>query len=202
MLDSSIFGNNPYLDKQAKSLQDLSNQNLSQNVMPSIRSGAQMAGQFGGSRQGIAQGVAAGNAQTGLNAATAGLYGNAYNADQNFYTNQRGQDLQQYGLGANIYGQGTLGNLGIGSGQYTLGQQYQNAPLSALQNYSNTISPYSGLGSAQTTTANSGGGALGVMGGALAGAQIGSNLGFGSGTPSYINPATGAGYGLASMYSK
>jgi len=182
-----IFGSNPYLDKQAKSIQALSNQNLSQNVMPGIRSSAQGAGQLGGSRQGIAEGVAAGNAQTGIDAATSNLYSNAYNADQNFYSNQRGQDLQQYGLGANLYNQGNLGNLGIGSGQYNLGQQYQNAPMTALQQYSQAISPYSNLNSTATNTASQGGGTLGAMGGALAGAQIGNNLNLGFGSSSTPN---------------
>ena len=54
----NIFGNNPYIQQQAKSIQDLSNQNLQQNVMPSIRSGATGAGQYGGTRQGIAEGRA------------------------------------------------------------------------------------------------------------------------------------------------
>ena len=178
-MNTSMFGTNPYIQGQAKSIQDLSNQNLSQNVMPGIGQGAQMAGQYGGSRQGIAQGVAAGNAQTGVNAATAGLMSSAYGQDQNFYTQQRGQDQNGVALGANIFNQGNVGNLGIGSGQYGLGQQYQNAPLGALQQYSNTISPYSGLGSSQTGVASQGGGVMGTMGGALAGAQIGKNLGFG-----------------------
>lgn len=178
-MNTSMFGNNPYLQSQVKSVQDLSNQNLQQNVMPGIRSGAAAAGQYGGTRQGIAEGVAAGNAQTGVNAATAGLYGNAYNQDQNFYTQQRGLDQQGAQIGANIYNMGNAGNLGIGSGQFSLGQQYQNAPLTALQQYSNTISPYSGLNSTQASVGTQGGGAMGAMGGALAGAQISKNLGFG-----------------------
>jgi hypothetical protein len=187
-MDTSIFGNNPYIKQQAQSIQDLSNQNLQQNVLPGIGQGAQAAGQYGGTRQGIAQGVAAGNAQTGVNAAVSNLYGNAYGQDQNFYTQQRGQDQSGAQLGANIYNMGVSGNLGIGQGQYNLGQTYQNAPLSALQQYSNVISPYSGLNSTQATTASQGGGALGVMGGALAGAQIGQNLGFGGSSFARSNP--------------
>jgi hypothetical protein len=179
MMDTSFFGKNPYIDQQAKSIQDLSNQNLQQNVLPGIGQGAQAAGQYGGTRQGIAQGVAAGNAQTGVNAAVAGLYGQAYGQDQNFYTQQRQLDQSGTQLGANIYNMGTQGNLGLGQGMYGLGQTYQNAPLTALQAYSNTISPYSGLNSTQAATGTQGGGALGAMGGALAGAQLGKNLGFG-----------------------
>lgn len=191
--ESSMFGQNPYIKQQAQNIQDQSNQNLTQNVMPAIGQGAQAAGQYGGSRQGIAQGVAAGQAATGVANAQANLYSQAYGQDQNFYSTQRAQDQNGVQLGANLYGMGNTGNLGIGSGQYALGQQYQNAPMTALQNYSNTISPYSGLNSAQTSTAQTGGGAMGTMGGALAGSQIfkNSNLGFGgqSFTPAQIQSA-------------
>ena len=202
MNDNLGFGQNPYIQKQADALQAQSNQNLSQNVMPAIGQGAQAAGQYGGSRQGIAQGVAAGNAQAGVAGAQAGLYANAYQSDQNaaltnqgqmqnFYTAQRGQDQSGMALGASLYGMGNTGNLAAGAGQTALGQQYQQAPMSALQQYGNTLSPYSGLGGGQTTTGTSGGGAMGAIGGALAGAQIGQNLGFGSssswGVPSNNN---------------
>ena len=52
-MNTSMFGSNPYIQGQAKSIQDLSNQNLQQNVMPAIGQGAQMAGQYGGTRQGM-----------------------------------------------------------------------------------------------------------------------------------------------------
>lgn len=178
--DSSMFGQNPYIKQQAQNIQDQSNLNLKNNVMPAIGQGAQTAGQYGGSRQGIAQGVAAGQAATGVANAQANLYSQAYGQDQNFYTAQRGLDQNGVQLGANIYNMGNQGNLGIGQGQYNLGQTSMNAPMTSLQNYSNTISPYSGMNSSQTTTGQSGGGAMGMMGGALAGAQIGNNLGFGS----------------------
>ena len=203
------WGQSPWVNQTANALTAQSNQNLMQNVMPQIRSGAQSAGQYGGSRQGIAEGVAAGNAQTGLNSALASLYGNAYGQDQsaslqnksldnsynlglgnlsltnqgqmqNFYTNQRGQDLAGVTAGANMYGMGNQGNLGIGAGQYGLGKTSMNAPMDALGTYNSQITPFTGFGQSNTTTGTSGGGAQGVLGGALAGAQIGSNLGFGN----------------------
>lgn len=206
----SAFGQSPWVQQTANALTAQSNQNLAQNVMPGIRSGAQSAGQYGGSRQGIAEGVAAGNAQTGLNSALASLYGNAYGMDQNaslqnksldnsynlglgnlalgnqgqmqnFYTNQRGQDLSQTQLGMNMYQQGNQGNLSIGQGQYNLGQTAQNAPLTALQGYNSAISPFTGFGQSSTQTSSGGGGGVqGFAGGALAGAQIAQNLGFGN----------------------
>jgi hypothetical protein len=210
------FGQNPYVQQQAAALQTQSNQNLSQNVMPGIGQGAQAAGQYGSSRQGIAEGVAAGNAQAGVAGAQANLYANAYATDQNaalsnksldnnfylgnqgqmqnFYSQQRGQDQSGMALGANLYNMGNSGNLAAGAGQTSLGQQYQNAPLSALQQYGNTLSPFSGLGGGQTTTATSGGGAQGMAGGALAGAQIAQNFGFGGGNSGGMAMTNGGGF--------
>lgn len=192
------FGQNPYTSQLANTLQKQSNLNLAQNVMPQINQGAQMAGQYGGSRQGIAQGVAAGNAQAGLDTSIAGLYANAYRDDQNFYTQQRGQDQSGMALGAQLYGTGNTGNLGIGAGQTQLGQSYMNAPINALNTYQNFINPYaslngtsstnSGGGSTSTTTTSGdpgsagqqvGGGLQGALGGAMAGYQFGQNLGLG-----------------------
>ena len=122
-------------------------------------------GQLGLGQQTANQNFALGAGQLGLSANT---------ANQNFYTAQRGQDLQQYGIGSNLFQAGVQGNLGIGAGQYGLGQTYQNAPLQAIQQYSNTISPYSGLNSTQA--AAPGGGVSQALGGALAGYQLYNNF--------------------------
>ena len=210
------WGQSPWVKQTADALTAQSNQNLQQNVMPGIRSGAVSAGQYGSSRQGVMEGIAAGNAQTGLNSALANLYSNAYGQDQsaslqnksldnsynlglgnlsltnqgqmqNFYTNQRGQDLQSAQIGGQLYGQGNQGNLGIGQGQYNIGQTTQNAPANAISQYNSLISPYTGYGQSTTQTGQSGGGAQGVIGGALAGGQIASNLGFGNTSNPYAN---------------
>lgn len=187
------FGQNQYTQNLANKLTASSNQNLANVVMPQISQGAQIAGQYGGTRQGVAQGVAAANAQAGLDASIAGLYSQAYGQDQNFYTAQRGQDQAGVQLGANLYGMGNTGNLGIGAGQYALGQTYMNAPMNALGTYAGMISPYSNLGggsvssggstSTTTTSGNpgttTGGGWQGALGGALGGWQMGTNLGLG-----------------------
>jgi hypothetical protein len=55
-----------------------------------------------------------------------------------------------------------------------------NAPANAISQYNSLISPYTGYGQSNTTTGTSGGGAQGAVGGALAGYQIGNNLGFGN----------------------
>lgn len=183
-----------------------STQNFTQNVMPQLRSGAQAAGQYGGSRQGIAEGVAAGNASTGLGANLASLYSQGYGANlnaglqqqsldnnynlglgslannnqaqnQNFYTQNRSLDQSGLALGNTLYNSGVNGQLNLGNAQYTAGNIFQNAPLTALQNYSNTISPYTGLNASQINTGSSGGGANGAIGGILAALGISKNLG-------------------------
>jgi hypothetical protein len=208
---SGGYQQNPYLRDQMSALTGQYQQQFLQNTLPQVRGGYQASGQYGGSRQGIAEGVAAGNASTGLASALANLQAGTYQTDtsnalqgqalsnnynlglgslaltnqgqtQNFYTNQRGQDLQQYGLGATLAGQGINGQQSIGQGQYTLGNTFQNAPAQAMSQYNNLITPYTGYGQSNTTTANTGGGTTGVLGGALAGANLSNRLGnFGSG---------------------
>ena len=193
------FGQNQYTEQLANNLTAANNQNLRNVVMPQIAQGAQLSGQYGGTRQGVAQGVAAANAQTGLDVARSGLYNTAYGQDQNFYTQQRGQDQNGMQLGMNMYQIGNTGNLGIGAGQAALGQQYQQAPLTALNNYAGIINPYmnvnGGTNSSHSSTTNnydangnligggggsSGGGWQGALGGGLAGYQTARNLGLGS----------------------
>jgi hypothetical protein len=122
-----------------------------------IRSDAIATGGYGGDRMGVAQGVAMARAATGLDSALAGLYGNAYDSDQNralqqygmdqgFYTSQRGQDLQQQMQGATLYG---------------LGQQGMWGPIDS---WSQAMSPYTGFGN---TTQSQGGGLTGAVGGGL-----------------------------------
>jgi len=214
-------GINPYLQQQADSLKAGVNQNLKQQMLPAIRSSALANGSFGSSRQGIAEGVAAGNASTGIAGALASLYSGAYNTDQanqtsrmgiganyslgmgglqnsataqnqGFYTSQRGQDLQQQQLGAALYGQGISGQTGVGAGQYSVGQQGYQAPQTALQTYSNFVSPYTGLNSATQISGGQNLGVNGILGSGLAGAQLSKNIGnFWGGTNGSANAYTG-----------
>lgn len=135
------------------------------------------------------------NAGNSYNLGMGQLANNATAQNQQFYTQQRGQDLQQYQLGSNLFGGGVTGQLGVGSGQYGVGQQGYQAPLTALQNYANMLSPFSGLGGSQVTSGSAGGGLSGGLGGALAGAQLSRNLGLGSGTSSGSGWGTGSAYG-------
>lgn len=112
-------GANPYLDQQIggaigmnrlgfQQMQDDSNENLLQNVLPSIRGGAIAAGQYGGSRQGIAEGNAIGQQQKELARATAMFGQNATNAavgaKANAYESDSNRALSAtQGLGAQQY---------------------------------------------------------------------------------------------------
>lgn len=119
------------------------------------------------------------------------LYLGNQGQNQNFYTQQRQLDQSGAALGANLYGQGNQGYLGQGTGIYGIGSTQQQAPWNPLVNASNVYSPYSGLGGGQTQT-QSGSPFAGAIGGAVAGAQVGKNLGFGQ-------PDTG--YGSVSAYT-
>ena len=85
---------NPYLQDQANAITSQANQNLMNYQLPSINSGAIAAGGFGGSRQGVAQGLAIGQTNQGISNSLAGLYGNAYEGDQNRSTQQAMQNAQ------------------------------------------------------------------------------------------------------------
>jgi hypothetical protein len=106
----------------------------------------------------------------GINAQAAlGLNGQ----NNQFYTANRGQDLQQLALGAQLYGMGNTGYLSQGQGVQNLGNAQQTAPYQNLSNYSNILNQFTGFGS-QNINGTSGGGALGALGGAWAGAQLGN----------------------------
>lgn len=153
---------NPYLPQQAQAITQQATQNLQNNILPGINSGAIAAGGFGGSRQGVAQGLAIGQTNQGITNSLAGLYGNAWESDQNRASQQSMQQAQiaaqqkmaemqnqtqrdlgfgNLGLGYtqanNQYGLG-LGNLGLGytqaQNQYTLGQQQNQNTAQANQN--------------------------------------------------------------------
>lgn len=168
-------GQNPYLQDQADSIKTQFNQNLQEQVLPGLRDKFIGSGGLGGSRQGIAEGLAAGRSGQGLASALASLYGNSWeqgqnrqlqlaninqqggfaqradelnrlNSERNFYSTNRGQDLQQAGLAAGLLGQANQGFIGQGQGLYNLGTQEQNAPWQQLGAYSGLLQPYTQAG--------------------------------------------------------
>ena len=76
---------------------------------------------------------------------------------------QRGQDQSGMALGANLYNMGVQG------------------PWNSIGNANNIYNNYSGLGSGATTSTSQGGGGMGMVGGAIGGAQMYNNL-YGSGS--------------------
>lgn len=178
------YNQNPYLAQMGDVLTARVTDNLNRNIMPGIRSNAIAAGGFGGSRQGVVEANALNDANRGISDALTGVnfqdFTNQmgrnlqqYGMNQGFYTNQRGQDLSQTALGANLFQQGNQGFLSQGQGIYGLGTTQQQAPWQTVNNANAGLGQWSGFGS--TTSANTGGGAQGVLGGALAGGQL-SNL--------------------------
>lgn len=75
------------------------------------------------------------------------------NAQNNFYTQQRGQDLQQLGLGADLY------------------NMSQNGAWNPFTNYNNILGNYTGFGNSSSTSSQ-GGGAMGALGGGLGTLQL------------------------------
>ena len=190
---------NPYLGEMAGTIRQQVTDNLQRNILPGIGSAAIAAGGYGGSRQGVVEANALKDANTGLSGALANLYGQDYNnamgrnlqrygmdqnynlgvgnlglgyqnSLQNFYTNQRGQDLQATQLGANLFQQGNTGMQQQGQGLYNLGLTQQQAPWSVVGNYTNTLSPFTGFGN--TSTSTPGNALAGGLGGAVVGAQL------------------------------
>lgn len=132
-------------------------------------------------------GVTSQGQQLNYNLGLGGLANQATGQNQNFYSTQRGQDLQQYQLGSNLYNAGVQGNVGLGQGMYNTGQTYQNAPLTAIQQYGSTISPYTGYGQSSTSTGSSS-----TLANTLGGATAGNAL---------QNLWSGASNGLGANYN-
>lgn len=93
-------------------------------------------------------------------------------ADQNFYTAQRGQDLSQYSLGANLANTANLGLSSQGQQLYQNGQQQQQAPFNVLQQYGQLLSPFTGLNNSRSETTPGASTIGSAMGGALTAAQL------------------------------
>ena len=192
---------NPYIGAYGQAITNQVTQNLQRNILPNISSSAMAAGGFGGSRQGVVEANALNDANQGLSNALAGAYSqdwnnqqgrnlqqygmdqsynlglgnlglNAQNSQNNFYTAQRGQDLQAAGLGASLSQMANQGYLNQGSGMYDVGTQYQNAPWNTMNQFNQAATPYTGYGATSTVSQNSNPWAQ-ALGGAIGGAQLG-----------------------------
>lgn len=88
---------NPFLQGQIQQGQNLINENLQQNILPSVQSSAAGMGQQGGGRQGVAEGIALRDANRLSSDFTQNLIG------QDF-ANQQQRSLQALGMAGNIGG--------------------------------------------------------------------------------------------------
>jgi hypothetical protein len=132
-LNAPTTSTNPYLGGMADDIARRTQTLLGQNNQ-AIQGAFVGSGGLGGSRQGIAQGTAAGQAADSLQGQLANLYGTQYSQDQN-------RALQQYGLDQNFYGQQRGQDLtGAGVGSSLIGQGL-NAGWQPIQNASSAISP-------------------------------------------------------------
>lgn len=111
-------------------------------------------------------------AQNQYNLGLGGLGANMYQADQNFYTNQRGQDLSQYSLGLQATQAGNNGLAGQGQQLWNLGLGEQNAGWTPLQNYGQGLSQFSGLNQSSNQTTPGASGLQNAIAGGLTAAQL------------------------------
>lgn len=191
LMDPSILSpdSNPYLGAVGDTITRRVNENLTQNILPSVRGGAVSAGQVGSSRQGIAEGLATQGAQTASGDALADLYSAAY-----------GQGLEAMTRGVALAPQtNQLGVMpgtileGVGATRRGIDQQFLDADIARheyeqmkdwlqLSRYGDVLATGIGMGGQQTS-----GESLGTMsqrpsaltrtaGGAAAGAGVASAL--------------------------
>jgi hypothetical protein len=99
--------------------------------------------------------------------------------DQGFYNANRGMDLQQMGLGANLMNQGNLGLSNAGQGLWNMGQQQQQQGFQPFQQFGSLLGQFSGMGGQNSTTQPGGSTLGGAVGGAMTLAQLWQLLGGG-----------------------
>lgn len=93
-------------------------------------------------------------------------------SDQNFYNQNRSMDLSQYGLGANLAGQGNLGLSNQGQQLWQNGQQQQQAPWTQLGQFGSLAGQFSGLNQSQSQSTPGASTVGSALGGALTAAQL------------------------------
>lgn len=160
---TSLYGNAYNTDQQLQAQRDMQAAQLASNQ--SIASMQDATQRYGlGNQYNVNLG------QLGLGAQQLDLSNRV--ADQNFYTNQRGQDISQMGLGANLANQGNLGLGNQGQQLYQNGYQQQQAPYQALGQYAGLLSPFTGLNNSTTNSTPGYSGLQGALAGGLTMAQI------------------------------
>jgi hypothetical protein len=159
-------------------------QALTEQALPAIRDSAEKSGNFGSSRQGIAEGLASGRASQAIGDATSGIVSKAY--DTNVNAQLKALGLLPSTVGTQTTGDLTTSNVGDvrqGMTQALLGQDVSNFNYDQLAPYlqsKDMMSLLTGLpgGTTQTTSTGPQKNPLtAALGGAAAGASLGSMFG-------------------------
>lgn len=199
------IGSDPYLQDRASDAQRRVTEMMNSGLRATKLNGV-LAGGYGGSSMDNQQARVMQNAADALGGQLAGMYSGAWNADQNRALQRYGQD-QGYSLGLGNLGTqsynaetGRIGTVGgLQNQQTAMDQQFWNAErrtdldqmrLGAgllgqglgtdwlpMQN-ANSIYGQWGNNGPTTTSGTTGGGGMGLLGGALGAGQLAANLGW------------------------
>lgn len=177
-------GSNPYLQSQIDAAQQDLIRNYNTVAKPAIESAMVNSGSFGNSGLQQMQGQQQSDLQRNLGQISTQMRGNAYNTE-------RANQMQALGLTPtfnNMSFQNAQAVQGAGQAQqaqtqneltdaYQRWQQAQQDPYTKLGVYGNALGTVLGRGSTTTTTGGGGSGGAGILGGAMAGSQLGSQFG-------------------------
>jgi hypothetical protein len=118
---------------------------------------------------------------------------NYYTADQNFYNANRGMDLQQMGLAANLFNQGNQGLAGAGQGMQNIGQQQMLNSWYPFQQYGGQLGQFGGFNQSTSQTQPGPSSFQTGLGGALTAAQLWQLWNSGGGGGPTVRPSNNTG---------
>ena len=185
--DAMYVDNNPYLQSAiSAAIRPISEKYLDPNgVLANIRSDAVGNGQYGGTRQGLAEGIAGGRYLSEVGDVAAQMASAGYDKGQDTFA--RTLAFAPSALQAGMIPASMMSSVGLQKEMLQQAEnQYEsdsrmwdlNSQWAPLQNYANMV--YGGSNPTAVTTSDSGSrssGAMGMLGGTMAGAQVGSYFG-------------------------
>lgn len=184
---------NPALQGYMQAATQPLQQQLLEQILPSIGGGAIQAGGYGGSRQGIAEGQAIGRYLQEAGNITGRMAGEAYGQERQLQ--QAAPQLLAQGMQMGLLAPELMGQVGqqqqaaqqgILQEAFTLDQLRRTQPWEALQQYQGLVNPIAGMGGTAVSTPEAN-----PLGGAAGGAMIGNQL-----LPGGWGTAIGAGAGF------
>jgi len=185
-LGAADVGNNPYVQGMMDTNSRNLNQNLQENVLPSLRRGYAGSGQYGSSRQAIAEGLAARGTQEAIGDQNSNILLNSYNQGINARGQTLGQGLDLTTRALTLAPQTYQTSLFPGQVQQGAGQTYRRdtdralmEPYNRLGAYAGTVQGAQGVGSQGMSQSpyEQSSPLLGALGGGLIGSGIGSSIG-------------------------